>query len=79
MLILTVVCTDSYSLYKCLVKLRTTKEKHLIINIMAIHQLYEYRELQEIQWINGANNPADVITKLNPNKALKKFLDINSL
>ena len=32
----TVVYTDSLSLYKCIVKLGTTKEKRLIINIMAI-------------------------------------------
>jgi len=31
-----IVCTDLYSLYKCLVKLSTTKEKRLIINIMAL-------------------------------------------
>ncbi len=31
-----VVCTDSYSLYKYLVKLRTTKEKRLIIDIIAL-------------------------------------------
>jgi hypothetical protein len=31
-----VVYTDSYSLYECLVKLGTTKEKRLMIDIMAI-------------------------------------------
>ncbi|KAF1969373.1 hypothetical protein BU23DRAFT_582695 [Bimuria novae-zelandiae CBS 107.79] len=31
-----VVYTDSYSLYECLVKLGTTKEKRLIINIIAL-------------------------------------------
>jgi len=31
-----VVYTDLYSLYKCLVKLSTIKEKRLIINIMAL-------------------------------------------
>jgi hypothetical protein len=40
-----VVCTNSYSLYECLVKLGTTKEKRLIIDIMAIRQSYERREL----------------------------------
>jgi hypothetical protein len=35
------VCTDSYLLYKCLVKLGTTKEKRLMIDIMALHQSYE--------------------------------------
>ncbi len=44
-----VVCTDSYSLYECLVKLRTTKEKRLIINIIALRQSYERRELYEIR------------------------------
>jgi len=75
----TVVCTDSYSLYECLVKLGTTKEKRLMIDIMAIRQSYERRELQEIRWINGADNPADAMTKSNPNKALEKFLDTNCL
>jgi hypothetical protein len=31
-----IMCTDLYSLYKCLVKLSTTKEKRLIINIIAL-------------------------------------------
>jgi hypothetical protein len=44
-MILIVVCTNSYSLYECLVKLGTTKEKRLMIDIMAIRQSYERREL----------------------------------
>jgi hypothetical protein len=43
--ILTIVCTDSFSLYECLVKLDTTKEKRLMIDIIAIRQLYKRREL----------------------------------
>jgi hypothetical protein len=37
----TIVCTDSYSLYECLVKLGTTKEKRLIINIIVLQQSYK--------------------------------------
>ena len=37
----TIVYTDLYSLYECLVKLGTTKEKRLIIDIMALWQSYE--------------------------------------
>jgi hypothetical protein len=45
----TIVCTDSYSLYKCLVKLGTTTEKRLIIDIIALRQSYERRELMKIR------------------------------
>jgi hypothetical protein len=31
-----VICTDSYSLYECLIKLRIIKEKRLMINIIAL-------------------------------------------
>jgi hypothetical protein len=44
----TIVYTNSFLLYKCLVKLGTTKEKRLIIDIMAIHQLYKRQELFKI-------------------------------
>jgi hypothetical protein len=43
-----IVCTDSYSLYECLVKLGITKEKRFIIDIIAIRKSYENRELFEI-------------------------------
>lgn len=74
-----VVCTDSYSLYECLVKLGTTKEKRLIIDIMALRQSYERREITEIRWIHGDDNPADAMTKSTPNKALERFIDSNQL
>jgi hypothetical protein len=74
-----VVCTDSYSLYECLVKLGTTKEKRLMIDIMALRQSYERRELTEVRWINGQDNPADAMTKATPNKMLQEFLDSNEI
>jgi len=74
-----IVYTDSYSLYECLVKLGTTKEKRLMIDIMALRQSYEHREITEIRWINGKDNPADAMTKSTPNKALEKFIDSNQL
>ena len=46
---------------------------------MALYQLYKRREITEIQWINGKDNPADIITKSTPNKALKKFINSNQL
>ncbi|EED22562.1 conserved hypothetical protein [Talaromyces stipitatus ATCC 10500] len=74
-----VVCTDSYSLYECLVKLGTTKEKRLMIDLMALRQSYEKREIDEIRWIHGDDNPADAFTKANPNGALWDFIDKNKL
>jgi hypothetical protein len=74
-----VICTDSYSLYECLVKLGTTKEKRLMIDIMALRQSYERREITEIRWINGDDNPADAFTKASPNRALERFINSNQL
>jgi hypothetical protein len=45
----TIVYTDSYSLYKCLVKLGTTTKKRLIIDIIALRQSYERKELIKIR------------------------------
>ncbi|KAK1992517.1 hypothetical protein LX36DRAFT_662322, partial [Colletotrichum falcatum] len=70
----TVIYTDLYSLYECLMKLGTTKEKRLIIDIMAIRQSYERREIHEIRWIHGSDNPADSFTKSSPNSALEALV-----
>jgi hypothetical protein len=45
----TIVCTDSLSLYECMIKLGTTREKRLMIDIMAIRQSYERRELSKVR------------------------------
>jgi hypothetical protein len=74
-----VVHTNSYLLYECLVKLGTTKKKRLIIDIMAIRQSYERRELQKVRWINGDDNPADAITKTKLNLSLETFINTNKL
>ena len=74
-----IVCTDSLSLYECLVKLGTTKEKRLMIDIMALREAYERGELNEIRWIDGRDNPADSMTKAKSNQALQALIDANEL
>jgi hypothetical protein len=74
-----ILLTDSYSLYECLVKLGTTKEKRLMIDIMALRQSYERREVHEVRWINGEDNPADAMTKASPNRALRTLIDKNKI
>ena len=62
-----------------MVKLGTIREKRLIIDIMAIRQSYERRELSEIRWIAGENNLADAIIKSAANKALESLISNNRL
>jgi hypothetical protein len=45
---LIIVCTNLYLLHECLVKLGTTQKKRLIIDIIALRQSYEQREITEI-------------------------------
>jgi hypothetical protein len=74
-----ILCTDSRSLYQCLVKLGTTQEKRLMIDIMCLRQAYERREITEVRWIKGTSNPADSMTKAKPSTALKRLIDTNTI
>ena len=74
-----VVYIDLLSLYKCLVKLGTTKEKRLIIDIMALREAYEQGELKDIRWIDGRDNPADAMTKVAANTSMEQLINTNKL
>ena len=74
-----VLCTDSKSLFDCLVKLGTTAEKRLMIDIMCLRQAYERREVAEVKWIKGESNPADAMTKTKPSTTLKQLVDTNKI
>jgi hypothetical protein len=74
-----VVYTDSKSLYECLVRLGTTQEKRLMIDVICLRQAYERREIAEVKWIKGESNPADSMTKLKPTNALKRLINTNTI
>jgi hypothetical protein len=74
-----IICTNSYSLYECLVKLGTTQEKRLMIDILALQQSYERKKIAEIRWIHNRNNPADALTKATANSSLKQLVNTNKL
>jgi hypothetical protein len=43
-----ILTTDSKSLYDCLIRLSTTIEKRLMIDVMTLRQFYERREITEM-------------------------------
>lgn len=74
-----VLATDSKSLYDCLVRLGTTAEKRLMIDVMGLRQAYERRLISDVQWIDGEANPADAMTKGKACVALTKLIDSNTI
>jgi hypothetical protein len=60
-----------------LVKFGTTQEKRLIIDILALRQLYKRRKIAEIRWIHNRDNPADALTKVTANGSLKQLIRTN--
>jgi hypothetical protein len=72
-----ILLTDSKSLLDCLIKLETTSEKRLMIDLMCLRQSYERREIAEIKWIDENINLADAMTKSKFCNALIKLIDIN--
>jgi hypothetical protein len=73
------VCTDSKSLYDCIIKLGTTHEKRLMVDLMCLRQAYERKEIKEIMWIDGNSNPADAMTKSKACSALRDLIDTNKV
>jgi hypothetical protein len=44
-----VICTNSKSLYNCLVKLGITQEKRLIIDVISMREAYKRREIAQVK------------------------------
>jgi hypothetical protein len=74
-----ILLTDSKSLFDCLVKLDTTSEKWLMIDLMCLRQFYKRREIAEIRWIDEDSNLADAMTKFKFCNALISLIDTNFL
>jgi hypothetical protein len=74
-----IICTNSYLLYECIVKLGITQEKRLMIDVMFLRQSYERRKITEIRWIHNQDNPADALTKAAANRAMERFVSFNKL
>ncbi len=74
-----ILATNSKSLYDCLVRLRTTIEKRLMIDVMTLRQFYERKEITEMIWIHDINNSVDSMIKIKSSTVLKTMIDINQI
>ena len=50
-----------------------------MIDIMAIRQSYERREIAEVIWITSDSNPADAMTKHAGNASLTRIIKTNKV
>jgi hypothetical protein len=74
-----ILCTNLKFLYDCLIRLSTTREKRLMIDVMRLRQLYERREIIEIKWIHDYNNSIDFMTKVKASSVLKTIINENRI
>jgi len=65
---------DSQALFDVLTRAKYTTEKRLMIDIAAACQAYNNRMIDNIALIRSEYNPADALTKIGPNEALRKLL-----
>lgn len=78
-IIIIILYTNFKSLYDYLVKLETTQEKELIVDVRSLHLSYKQQEITEVNWIHGLHYPADSITKVKSLLALKILININHI
>ncbi len=74
-----ILITDSKSLYDCLIRLKITVEKRLMIDVMTLRQFYERRKITEMKWVHEINNLVDFMTKRKSFSALRTLIDINQI
>ncbi len=56
-----------------------TSEKRLLIDLALLREAYEKRDISEIVWIPGNQNPADALTKLKQCPALSILMRENKI
>ena len=76
-MILLILYTNLKSLFNYLVRLSTTQEKCLMINIIYLHQAYKRREIVKIKWINNNTNPTNTIIKGKACNSLTQLINTN--
>jgi hypothetical protein len=75
-----ILYTDARSLYHIVISLAPVpSERRLAIDIAAVREGYEKRDISEIVIITGNSNPADGCTKFDTNGALERMLTTNSV
>lgn len=77
--VLLILCTNSKSLYNCLVRLGTTKEQQLMVDVISLHQSYKQQKIIEVKQIYGYHKLADSMLKAKLLSALKTLIDSNCI
>jgi transposase InsO family protein len=72
--------TDSRILFNSITRLNSTAEKRLLIDLYALRESYDRRELSSITWVASEDNVADALTKSScAGTALQRIMNTGKL
>ena len=69
-----IILTDSEILFNSIIRRRCTTERRLMVDLYIARAAFEAQEISNIALIDSDDNPADALTKLKPNTALRDLL-----
>lgn len=66
---------DSKSLFDVITRNKKTTEKRLMVDVIAMREVYVKMEIDDMRWIRSERNPSDALNQVKDNLILNHIID----